>query len=80
MRSASVILIVALVVTSILGTHVVQAKGRNVRALCLARAGVTEQQWQQRRATYAQGAVVKICMTEHGQDFTVRRRDGSILY
>jgi Ni/Co efflux regulator RcnB len=57
-----------------------EAKGKSARATCLARAGVTEQEWQQRRASYAQGAVVKACMTEHGQDITVRRRDGSVLY
>lgn len=56
------------------------AKGQNARAACLARAGVTEQQWQGRNATYAQGAIFKSCMTEHGQNVTVRRRDGSVLY
>ena len=52
----------------------------NARAICLARAGVTDQQWRNRQATYAQGAVMKQCMTEHGQNITVRKKDGSVLY
>lgn len=54
--------------------------GGSVRATCFARAGVTERQWQSRQATYAQGAVVKECMAEHGQDILVRRKNGSTLY
>ena len=52
----------------------------NARAICLARAGVTDQQWRNRQATYAQGAVMKQCMTEHGQNITVKKKDGSVLY
>jgi hypothetical protein len=52
----------------------------NARAICLAKAGVTDQQWRNRQATYAQGAVMKECMTQHGQNITVKRRDGSVLY
>jgi hypothetical protein len=52
----------------------------NARTICLARAGVTDQQWRNRLATYAQGAVMKQCMTEHGQNITVRKKDGSVLY
>jgi hypothetical protein len=70
-------------VTSIFGltvnTPIAEAK-ENARATCLARAGVTGQQWRNRQATYAQGAVMKQCMTEHGQNITVRKKDGSVLY
>ena len=60
-------------------TPIAEAK-ENARAMCLARAGVTDQQWRNRQATYAQGAVMKQCMTEHGQNMTVRKKDGSVLY
>jgi hypothetical protein len=60
-------------------TPIAEAK-ENARATCLARAGVTDQQWRNRQATYAQGAVMKQCMTEHGQNITVRKKDGSVLY
>jgi hypothetical protein len=60
-------------------TPIAEAK-ENARAMCLARAGVTDQQWRNRQATYAQGAVMKQCMTEHGQNITVRKKDGSVLY
>jgi hypothetical protein len=52
----------------------------NAVARCLAEAGVTNAQWQNREATFAQGAVVKDCMTRHGVNITVRKRDGSVLY
>jgi hypothetical protein len=52
----------------------------NVRAMCLAQAGVTDAQWRNRQATFAQGAIVKDCMTKHGVNITVHRRDGSVLY
>jgi hypothetical protein len=62
-------------------TSVPAANAReNARAICLAKAGVTDQQWRNRQATYAQGAVMKECMTQHGQNITVKRRDGSVLY
>ena len=60
-------------------TPIAEAK-ENARVTCLARAGVTDQQWRNRQATYAQGAVMKQCMTEHGQNITVRKKDGSVLY
>ena len=60
-------------------TPIAEAK-ENARAMCLARAGVTDQQWRNRQATYAQGAVMKQCMTEHGQNIAVRKKDGSVLY
>jgi hypothetical protein len=48
--------------------------------MCLAQAGVTDAQWRNRQATFAQGAIVKDCMTKHGVNITVHRRDGSVLY
>lgn len=80
MRKNNVIFAAAMAVALVAGASLAAAKGRDARATCLARAGVTEQQWQGRNATYAQGAIFKKCMAEHGQDVTVRRRDGSVLY
>jgi hypothetical protein len=57
------------------------AKGYgSARAACLAQAGTTEAIWRARRATYAQGAIYKDCMTAKGQDVVVLKRDGSRLY
>lgn len=56
------------------------AKKGNARAACLAEAGTTEAIFSARRATFAQGAAYKSCMLRHGQNVTVRRGDGSVLY
>src|SRR3954464_5788868 len=52
----------------------------SARASCLAQAGTTEAIFSARKATYAQGAVYKQCMTAAGHDVVVRKRDGSQLY
>jgi hypothetical protein len=72
--AAAVIGILALSATSAM------AKKGSARAACLAEAGTTEAIFSARRATYAQGAVYKSCMLKHGQNVTVRRGDGSVLY
>ncbi|WP_445490596.1 hypothetical protein [Rhodopseudomonas sp. RCAM05734] len=80
MKRIALFLSVVAVMTSTLDASIAEAKGGNARATCLARAGVTEQQWQGRHASFAQGAVFKSCMAEHGQNVTVHKRDGSVLH
>jgi len=52
----------------------------SARAACLAQAGTTEAIFSAKKATYAQGAVYKQCMTEKGHNVSVFRSDGSKLY
>jgi hypothetical protein len=52
----------------------------SARAACLAQAGTTEAIFSARKATFAQGAVYKQCMTGKGFDVVVRKGDGSRLY
>jgi len=52
----------------------------SARASCLAQAGTTEAIFSARKATFAQGAAYKQCMTAKGHDVVVRRGDGSRLY
>ena len=52
----------------------------SARAACLAQAGTTEAIFSARKATYAQGAVYKQCMTQKGFDVQVLKGDGSRLY
>jgi hypothetical protein len=54
------------------------SEGRTLNS-CLSKAGVTPQQWHNRQASLAQGANVRDCMAEHGENITVHRRDGSTL-
>ncbi len=49
----------------------------SARAACLAQAGTDD---SARKATYAQGAMYKQCMTAKGHDVVVRKSDGSRLY
>ena len=67
------------VIALVVGPACAQAATKNARTTCLARAGVTEQQWQARQASYAQGAAFRSCMAEHGQNVIVHKRDGSVL-
>lgn len=52
----------------------------SARAACLAQAGTTEEIFSARKATYAQGAVYKQCMTAKGHDVTVLKSNGAKLY
>jgi hypothetical protein len=52
----------------------------SARAACLTEAGTTEAIFSARKATFAQGAVYKQCMTGKGHDVVVRKGDGSRLY
>ncbi|TYL96041.1 hypothetical protein FXB40_12790 [Bradyrhizobium rifense] len=52
----------------------------SARAACLAEAGTTEAIFSARKATYAQGAVYKQCMTAKGHDVTVVKSNGTKLY
>ena len=52
----------------------------SARAACLAEAGTTEAIFSARKATYAQGAIYKQCMTAKGHDVSVYKSDGSKLY
>ena len=49
----------------------------NVKAKCLAQAGVTAAQWSAKQATQAQGLAYKSCMAQQGINVSVTRRDGS---
>jgi hypothetical protein len=50
------------------------------RAACLAQAGTTEAIFSAKKATFAQGAAYKQCMTAAGHNVTVFKGDGSKLY
>ncbi|MBR0830391.1 hypothetical protein JQ596_33275 [Bradyrhizobium manausense] len=73
------VLLAALSVFALSASPAMASKASD-RAKCLAEAGTTEAIFSARKATYAQGAIYKSCMTRLGHDVTVRRGDGSKLY
>ena len=73
-----------LILTSIACASPAGAAGKqgyaSARAACLTQAGTTEAIFSARKATYAQGAIYKECMTAKGHNISVYKSDGSKLY